>query len=127
MTEQFDKAAKQAILGILEKHVGEDARIGRDRLRIEVSLRLGGGSFLISDQISDRKMRSLIEDLRFDDPQGAWICSSLKGGYFTARDFEELDRFTSADIHRAKKLFTRVRKQRETAGLTESKQLKLEI
>ena len=116
MPTNHEKKQKQAILEVLSAHRGEENRISRSLLRI-----------LIPDFLSDRSLRKYIEELRTTDKQGAWICASLKGGYFLARNLKELEKFTGSDHRRAINTLIRVRKQRKAAGLLVFPQLELEI
>lgn len=62
--------------------------------------------------ISDRVMRAEIEELRRNDPDGAWICSSTDGGYWLAESLSELDSFLNQDAHRGHVILERVNAQR---------------
>lgn len=76
--------------------------------------------------VSDRKIRSAIESLR-GTPGGCFICSSLKGGYYTARNEAELDKAIGSDERRAIKIFQRCRTQRKNAKLSMNPEVKAEI
>ena len=76
-----------AVLQVLSKHVGQENRIARDRLRSRVMSLLPRGE----STISDRERRQSIEELRRTDDQGALICSSSgSGGYWLSADMDEL-------------------------------------
>lgn len=75
------------ITQVLAKHVGQENRIRRDALRSRLMALLPRGS----KNISDREMRSTIEELRRTDDQGALISSSSGGGgYWICKDLDEL-------------------------------------
>ncbi len=124
MNEIAEGEFKQTILKVLRNHRGEENRISRKDL-----LRYVGNQYhyQIMIRLTDRSLRKNIEELRTTDKQGAWICASLKGGYFIARDIKELEKFTGSDHRRAINTLIRVRKQRKAAGLLVSPQLELEI
>ena len=113
-----DDLAKSLLLRILSDHRGHDNRIERAALKQELGERMGAA-------IGDRKLRSLIEELRFDDPRGAWLCGSLSGGYFFAKDEAELDQYLAADEHRALTLLARIRNQRRSAGQQDPAQMRM--
>ena len=105
------------LLQILAERRGPERRIRRGELLAALQSRVG--------DISDREMRSALEQLRWRQPQGAWICAHLRGGYFMARDEAELERYLRSDENRANNLLRRVRTQRRAAGLQRSKQIGL--
>ena len=105
------------ILTILSAQRGPEARMLRSEILEELRL-------LMVD-VSDREMRAAIEELRRGHAQGAWICADMRGGYFMARNEEELDRYLQSDEKRAAHLLQRVRIQRAAAGLQNSAQLEL--
>lgn len=113
---ELNTVAKQ-IIQILSSHKGPEARILRRDLLAELQEEIG--------DVADREMRAAIEELRRMDRMGAWICADIRGGYFMARDEEELNRYLQSDERRAANLLVRVRNQRETAGLEDSKQMEL--
>lgn len=106
--------AKRLLLIILSEHSGHKNRISRRDLLDRLNRHLG-----ITDKrvIGDRKMRDLLEEVR-NEKKGAYICATLEGGYFMAKDVDELDDFTQSDLNRAYALFNRVRTQRTHAKLT---------
>ncbi|MBW8034858.1 MAG: hypothetical protein FVQ79_04230 [Planctomycetes bacterium] len=124
MIETYDKMVKVRIIFVLSKHSGEENRISRSELLSKVRRLIYSKKH---GSLSDRKLRMFIEELRTTDTDGAWICASLKGGYFLARDLKELEWFTDSDFRRALNTLTRVRKQRAAASLLVSPQLELEI
>jgi hypothetical protein len=75
---------------------------------------------------SDRMIRKAIESLR-GTPEGCFICSSLKGGYYMAEDEAELEKAIGSDERRAIKIFQRCRTQRKNAKLTMNPEVKAEI
>lgn len=105
------------ILLILSAHRGAERRISRADLRAELQERLGA--------VSDREMRAAIEELRRGHAQGVWICADLRGGYFLARNANEIEAYLASDEHRALRLMERVRQQRQTIALQASPQLDL--
>ena len=105
------------LLHILAERRGPERRIRRGELLAALQRRVG--------EISDREMRSALEQLRWRHPQGAWICAHLRGGYFMARDEAELERYLRSDENRANNLLQRVRTQRRAAGLQRNEQMGL--
>jgi len=105
------------ILNILSAQRGPQMRMLRSELLEELQRRMV--------DVADREMRAAIEELRSAHPQGAWICADMRGGYFMARDEEELGHYLQSDENRAAHLLQRVRNQRATAGLQSSSQLEL--
>lgn len=103
-------SVQRHILNILRSRQGKSAKISRRQLREEVSSWSGRN-------VSDREMRQAIEELRTDNSDGAMICASLSGGYYTARDLVELDEALRSDESRIRKIAQRIRKQRQRAGL----------
>lgn len=80
----WEDAIKRCILSELLSHRGQDNRISRDGLREAISNRL-------LRRVGDRKMRSMIEELRREHDLGALICSSSSGGgYWLAANLDEL-------------------------------------
>lgn len=76
-----------AVLKVLANHVGQKNRITRAKLRSRVMDYLPRGE----KNVSDRELRSCIEDLRRTDDQGALISSSSSGGgYWICQDMDEL-------------------------------------
>lgn len=102
-------AIQEQLLSILALHRGANQRISRTDLLAALQRRAGA--------VSDREMRSVLEELRRSHPRGAWICADLRGGYFMARDENELARYLGSDERRAHKLLHRVATQRKAAGL----------
>jgi hypothetical protein len=90
----------QDILSLLCQ--GEDQRVARgDLLRI---LRQRG--YCLKD---DRLIREAIEELRCR-PEGAYICSSPRGGYYIGT-FEDVKRYLKSENSRANSLKRRTRLQ----------------
>jgi len=106
--------AKRLLLIILSEHSGHENRISHRDLLDCLNRHLG---FTDKRIIGDRKMRDLLEEVRKEE-RGAWVCATLEGGYFMAKDLDELDDYTQADLNRAYALFNRVRTQRNHAKLT---------
>lgn len=105
---------RRAILRILRYHRGYDKRLLRSELRGILNRKM-------DIHVSDRLMRRAIEDLRSEDPRGAWICSATKpsGGYFMASTLAELDEYLASDENRLRTIYHRIRLQRQRAGLSE--------
>lgn len=108
----------QAILSILSVHRGHEQRISREQL-----LRCLAEWFRI--ELRDRHMRSHIEDLRRNSQAGAWICSSLDGGYFMATSLDELQTYLDSEESRLAHIARKIRRQRSVAGLPLSGQMAL--
>jgi len=94
------------ILSILYNHVGEENRIQRADLLEELQQ--------FGFYISDSCMRSNIELLRCSS-WGAHICSSLKGGYWRAKNLNELMTYLEVDEGRAKSILYRLSRQKKYA------------
>ena len=86
---------------------GQTNRVTRPQLLYKVNRR--------GFSISDRMMRSVIADLRANDPDGAWICSDTDGGYWIAESLAELDDSLRQDAHRAHEILSRIKGQQEHA------------
>lgn len=95
------------IIEIINNHIGFDNRISRKQLCIE----LGWRGF----EIKDRNMREQIEFLRTKTEGGAYICSTTSGGYWRARDLDELEKYIGQDERRAKGILYRLNRQRARA------------
>lgn len=67
--------------------------------------------------ITDRRMRKELEALRDSDPRGAYIVSSLSGGYKLARDYAELEELLEPDRSRAIDTLERIANQKKRAFL----------
>jgi len=100
------------ILEIIDQHVGEENKISRAELRRQL--------FTYGHNISDRNMRINIEFIRTNVPSGACICSTVKGGYWKAKDLVELTAYCEQDAQRAKKILVRTSRQlkRATRAMT---------
>ena len=111
----LEEQAKWHLLQIVSDYRGPENRIRRSVLLAKMNICLGwdGKTRRI---ISDRVMRDLLEELRHE-LRGTYLCGSLRGGYFMARDNQELDRYTQPDLNRANKLYQRVKTQRTNAKL----------
>jgi len=94
------------ILSILNNHFGEENRI----LRGELLEELHQNGFYISDS----SMRANIEMLRCTSP-GSYICSTLQGGYWRAKNLSELTNYIKVDEGRAKSILYRLSRQRKYA------------
>ncbi|MEL7658495.1 MAG: hypothetical protein AAGU75_21600 [Bacillota bacterium] len=94
------------ILTILNNHVGEENRIPRAELLEE----LHHNGFYVSDS----SMRANIEMLRCSS-WGAYICSTLKGGYWRAKNLSEISTYIKVDERRAKNILYRLSRQRKYA------------
>ena len=81
---------------------------------------------ILETEISDRDLRKAIEELR-GTPEGCFICSSSKGGYYMAQDLEELGKAISSDERRAVTILQRCRAQRKNAKLEMNPIVKAEI
>jgi hypothetical protein len=132
MTEnQPPKIVKQVILHVLLGCIGEKKRIPRGELLHQINRRLFRKAMLNNQdsyhKLTDRQMRAYLEWLRANDPQGALICSSLKGGYFLARDARELEANLSSDENRAKKTLRRISRQKKMARFLESPQMEMPL
>lgn len=99
---------ENAILEILQDHVGFDDRIRR--LELLAALR-----YKLEYRIGDRLMRRSIESLR-NTVRGCNIVATneSRGGYFIAADPDELSRFLAADHAHAINILSRISFQ-ETA------------
>ena len=76
-----------AVLKVLANHVGQKNRITRTKLRSRVMDYLPRGE----KNVSDRELRSCIEELRRTSDTGALISSSSSGGgYWICQDLDEL-------------------------------------
>ncbi len=81
MASEASPELKRTLLEILSRHVGRANRISRSSLLFHAMTRL-------NQRISDRRMRSAIEELREENA----ICSSSSdGGYFLPASIEEID------------------------------------
>ena len=108
---------KSQILLILSAHRGPERRISRANLKGELNERLAS--------VTDREMRAAIEDLRREHAQGAWICADMRGGYFMARNAQEIEGNLASDERRAQRLMERVTLQRLSIALQNRPQLDL--
>jgi hypothetical protein len=112
------QAIGKEILDILNNHRGKVHRIPRPELLREPNLRL-------EEPHHDRFMRATIEYLRRHTEKGAWICSSLDGGYYLAETLDELRDYVLQEEGRAKKILAKTSRQRKVAGLPLSGQISL--
>jgi hypothetical protein len=106
---------ESSILSILANHRGVENRIKRaDMLRVV--------NMALKRRVTDRKMRAAIEQLRSDHLEGAFICSTTDGGYYRARNTEELNAYLKQDEKRAKMILSRISRQRQraTTALTQT-------
>ena len=101
-------ALKQKILDLMRYYKGYETRVKRaDMLRsVNVAMRHG---------VTDRTMRRAIEELRYNNSEGAYICSSTDGGYYRARNATELNAYLDQDEKRAKMILARTSRQRQRA------------
>lgn len=118
--QNVDEHAKRILLDILSQHVGHERRIDRAALKVSLSERLRAA-------VSDRKMRDLINEMRRSEPLASHICGSLEGGYFTAKDDDELDAFLRPDENRAHDILARVSAQRRNAKMKNPAQMRLPV
>jgi hypothetical protein len=95
------------ILEIINNHIGREEKISRHQLRKDLYWR--------GFSISDRAMRENIEYLRMNVPGGAYICSTTSGGYWRAKDLDELLQYIEQDEGRAKMILARTRRQKQRA------------
>jgi hypothetical protein len=121
-----DEFLKLSITTILNFHKGEENKINSSTLLNKLKSRylLYKGKPLIMRNIG---LRNLIRELR-TTPEGCMIMATRKagGGYFWARDVDEVEQHTGADLKAAITLINRTRKQRRLAGLKEDPQLSME-
>ncbi len=117
MSQSLDAHIKFFLCNILAEHVGHENRIKRSRLKEELCFRLNAN-------VSDRKMRDMLEELRLEK-RGCWIVGSLRSGYFSARDKEELRQHLAKDKKRISNMSRRVRAQEMYADLENPDQLRL--
>lgn len=118
----FQKAIEQQALAILDGHRGEMQRITRQELLRQINIYLESAGLPLTH---DRFMRIVLEHLRGYSVEGAWICSTLKGGYFMAATKEELDEHLKNELSRVKHLLKKIGRQRKVAGLPLAGQLHL--
>lgn len=111
----LEEQAKWHLLQIVSDYRGPENRIRRSVLLAKMNICLGWDR-RSNKIIGDRKMRDLLEELRSEE-RGTYLCGSLRGGYFMARDDKELDRFTQPDLNRSIALYRRVKTQRTNAKL----------
>lgn len=116
--KNLNDSIKYFLLLILAEHIGHESRIKRAVLKEELCQRLGAN-------VSDRKMRDMLEELR-NEERGCWICGSLKSGYFTASNEAELRIHLAKDKQRISNLSRRVRRQETFAGLKAPDQIRME-
>ncbi|MBX3004163.1 MAG: hypothetical protein KF828_09405 [Anaerolineales bacterium] len=116
--KNLNDSIKYFLLLILAEHLGHENRIKRAVLKEELCLRLGAN-------VSDRKMRDMLEELR-NEERGCWICGSLKSGYFAAKDEAELRAHLAKDKMRIANIARRVRNQETHAGLQSPDQIRME-
>ncbi len=132
MTQEFDDSAKAFLLEILSVHEGEENRISSRDLQLQLTMCLSiehidigfwnqSGHIVSKNFIGERKMRDLLFDLRIV-PEGKWIVSSTKGGYFKARNLKELKSYLMPNRAAAKTQFYRTSQQLKNAGLEISTQ-----
>jgi hypothetical protein len=117
-TKPVNEMIDRVILAILGEHQGLDNRISRADLLREVNE-------AIDEPIHDRRMRGHIEELRRHSEEGAWICSSLDGGYFLAGTLQELQTYLDSEESRLAHLAKKIARQRKVAGLPLSGQIAL--
>ena len=108
--EQHEQIA-DALLDVLRHCVGEASKIRRAELLCQACERT-------KLRVSDRVMRSVIEDLRLSKA-GAMICSTTRdgGGYWMAATRGELNDYLRQEESRIRELAIRVRRQRSAAEL----------
>lgn len=106
MTDTLDVSL--VILSLIVIHGTEKRGIKRGEILFELHRR--------GYEISDRYMRSCIEELR-KSPQGALITTATNGGYFMAQDRAQLEKGLKRDIRRFKSIATRIAMQGKYAGL----------
>jgi hypothetical protein len=114
-TEEQQAVGKE-ILNILSTHRGKVHWIPRPDLLRELNLRL-------EEPHHDRFMRATLESLHRYTDGGAWICSSLDGGYY----LDELRGYVLQEEGRAKKILAKTSRQRKVAGLPLSGQISLMV
>lgn len=125
------REVRHTIIKIMLSHQGESKRIPRGLLLQEINQDLFRRAMLSgkdeATQLTDRQMRGALEWLRANDPEGALICSSLKGGYFLAKDQAELEENLAADESRAYTTLQRISAQRRAARANISPQLEMPL
>lgn len=116
--------AKSYILQILAEHVGEENRIKRKHLLIQINSAFG----FQRKHITDRTMRDLIMELRPTE-KGFWIVASMRegGGYFMARSYEEGISSMKPDRARIMTGLTNYNKQKRLMKAARSPQIEMII
>jgi hypothetical protein len=87
------------MLEILEPHQGIKNAISKDKIKIAIGIK------------DERKCRLVIEWLREHNPRGAFICSTLAGGYYMARDQAELVIYADTERRRALTILGKIKVQ----------------
>ena len=109
----------ETILSILEPRVGRKRRISRKKLRNWLCYQL-------QREVSDREMRSAIEELRRSNSKGALICSSSGlSGYWMAEDYDELVENYRHERRRALSLMYTMRQRLRTGRRFFSGQMRM--
>lgn len=129
MTQEFDDTAKKFLLEILSVHEGEENRISKSDLIIQLttkmygaSLHLGfwdeGTNIVSNNHVGERKMRDLLTEIRMTF-EGRWIVSHPAGGYFKIQnnDLDELEKYLAPDEKAGVSAIVRINTQKKNAGL----------
>lgn len=127
MTQEFDDTAKKFLLEILSVHEGEENKISKSDLILQLTMKMSNltigfwdkdNNLVSNKHIGERKMRDLLTEIR-KTYAGRWIVASPKGGYFTIPDQDEemLEAFLRPDRNAAISHLVRVGKQMKNAGL----------
>ena len=105
------------VVRLLQSRIGEENRISRSRLLNEVQQ--------ICPDVSDRVLRMAIEFARKSAGDGSRICSTTRGGYYLAKDRDELCRYLAQDWSRVSKLSKRLKSQATAARFSDAQQQQL--
>jgi hypothetical protein len=89
LVDEMDPGAERAVLRVLGFHIGRENAVGREALVMAVH-KLGF-------PVHERVVRACINQLRKD---GNMICSTggFDGGYWIARDWEELNEYLDREL-----------------------------
>jgi len=103
------------IIEIVSDHEGEMNKILLGDLLRAINSRLA----LNVPRVGARTFRQALNYVRANTDAGAWICATRKGkgGYFIARNPDELDQYTRADLADAQSTIQRIRTQRRRAKI----------
>lgn len=129
MTQVFDDKAKEFLLEILSVHEGEENRISKSDLILQLttkmygaSLHLGfwdeGNNIVSNNHVGERKIRELLREIR-KTYEGRWIVPHTAGGYFTVpnEDEEMLEKYLAPAEKAGVSAIVRTNIQKRNAGL----------